>query len=93
MFRSFRIGSLLGIPIKLDVTFLLILPVFAWLIAIQVGDLVPVQGLDQVVAPGVRVVHDHHATQPGRRSTAVRSGRDRQDAPVSSATSITRLTG
>ncbi|MDG5819812.1 CBS domain-containing protein [Natronococcus sp. A-GB7] len=42
MFRSFRIGSLLGIPIKLDVTFLLILPVFAWLIAIQVGDLVPV---------------------------------------------------
>ncbi|MDG5761263.1 CBS domain-containing protein [Natronococcus sp. A-GB1] len=41
MFRSFRIGSLLGIPIKLDVTFLLILPAFAWLIAIQIGDLVP----------------------------------------------------
>ncbi len=42
MFRSFRIGSLLGIPIKLDVTFLLILPVFAWLIAIQIADLVPI---------------------------------------------------
>jgi Zn-dependent protease/CBS domain-containing protein len=42
MFKSFRIGSLLGIPIKLDVTFLFILPVFAWIIAIQVGDLVPV---------------------------------------------------
>jgi Zn-dependent protease/CBS domain-containing protein len=41
MFRSFRIGSLLGIPIKLDVTFLVILPAFAWIIAVQVGDLVP----------------------------------------------------
>ncbi|MFB6133155.1 MAG: site-2 protease family protein [Halanaeroarchaeum sp.] len=35
--RSFRIGSALGIPIKLDITFLLILPVFAWLIGSQVG--------------------------------------------------------
>ncbi|TYL37990.1 metalloprotease [Natronococcus pandeyae] len=42
MFKSFRIGSLFGIPVKLDVTFLLILPVFAWIIAIQIGDLVPV---------------------------------------------------
>jgi Zn-dependent protease/CBS domain-containing protein len=41
MFKSFRIGSLLGIPIKLDVTFLVILPVFAWIIAVQIGDLVP----------------------------------------------------
>ena len=32
MWRSFRVGSLFGIPIKLDLTFLLILPVFAWLI-------------------------------------------------------------
>lgn len=40
MFKSFRIGSLLGIPIKLDVTFLLILPIFAWVIAIQVEQLI-----------------------------------------------------
>jgi Zn-dependent protease len=41
MFRSFRIGSLFGIPVKLDVTFLLILPIFAWTIAVQIADLVP----------------------------------------------------
>ncbi|WP_458207504.1 M50 family metallopeptidase [Haladaptatus sp. NG-SE-30] len=35
--RSFRIGSAFGIPIKLDLTFLLILPVFAWLIGTQVS--------------------------------------------------------
>jgi Zn-dependent protease/CBS domain-containing protein len=34
--RSFKIGSVFGIPIKLDVTFLLILPVFAFLIGTQV---------------------------------------------------------
>ena len=34
--RSFTVGRLFGIPIKLDVTFLLILPVFAWLIGSQV---------------------------------------------------------
>ncbi len=36
--RSFKIGSVFGIPIKLDLTFLLILPVFAWLIGTQVAD-------------------------------------------------------
>ncbi|WP_049928627.1 CBS domain-containing protein [Halopiger goleimassiliensis] len=40
MMWSFRIGSVFGIPIKLDVTFLLILPIFAYLIGIQVGELV-----------------------------------------------------
>lgn len=40
MFKSFRIGSLMGIPIKLDVTFLLILPIFAYVIALQVEQLV-----------------------------------------------------
>jgi len=35
--RSFKIASAFGIPIKLDITFLLILPVFAWLIGTQVG--------------------------------------------------------
>jgi Zn-dependent protease/CBS domain-containing protein len=34
--RSFKIGSAFGIPIKLDVTFLIILPVFAYLIGTQV---------------------------------------------------------
>ncbi|WP_247729722.1 site-2 protease family protein [Halovivax limisalsi] len=36
MWKSFRIGSLFGIPLKLDVTFLLILPVFAFLIGRQI---------------------------------------------------------
>lgn len=35
--RSFRIGSAFGIPIKLDITFLLVLPLFAWLIGSQIG--------------------------------------------------------
>jgi len=34
--RSFKVGSAFGIPIKLDVTFLLILPVFAYIIGTQV---------------------------------------------------------
>jgi Zn-dependent protease/CBS domain-containing protein len=34
--RSFRIGSAFGIPIKLDLSFLLILPVFAYLIGSQI---------------------------------------------------------
>ncbi|MWG34507.1 site-2 protease family protein [Halomarina oriensis] len=33
--RSFRIGSVFGIPIKLDLTFLLVLPLFAYLIGAQ----------------------------------------------------------
>lgn len=37
--RSFTVGRAFGIPIKLDLTFLLILPVFAWLIGSQVGEL------------------------------------------------------
>jgi Zn-dependent protease/predicted transcriptional regulator len=40
MFKSFRIGSLFGIPIKLDISFLLILPIFAWLIGAQIELLV-----------------------------------------------------
>jgi Zn-dependent protease/CBS domain-containing protein len=35
--RNFTIGRVFGIPIKLDLTFLLILPVFAWIISTQVG--------------------------------------------------------
>lgn len=40
--RSFRIGSLFGIPIKLDLTFLLILPVFAYLIGNQIGPVIEI---------------------------------------------------
>ncbi len=38
--KSFRIGSLFGIPIKLDITFLLILPFFAWIIGVQIEPVV-----------------------------------------------------
>ncbi|OIB55696.1 site-2 protease family protein [Natrialba sp. SSL1] len=37
MMKSFRIGTLFGIPIKLDITFLLVLPLFAYLIGFQIG--------------------------------------------------------
>ncbi|MGQ4556699.1 CBS domain-containing protein [Halobellus sp. GM3] len=40
--RGIRIGSAFGIPIKLDLTFLLVLPLFAWLIGADVGQLVVV---------------------------------------------------
>ncbi|WP_231186110.1 M50 family metallopeptidase [Haladaptatus sp. DYF46] len=53
--RSFKIGSVFGIPIKLDLTFLLILPVFAWLIGTQVADWVRIMnqiwGLGLVAGP------------------------------------------
>ncbi|QCC46725.1 CBS domain-containing protein [Halobellus limi] len=37
--RGIRIGSAFGIPIKLDLTFLIVLPLFAWLIGADVGQL------------------------------------------------------
>jgi len=37
--RKFRIGSLFGIPIQLDLTFLIVLPLFAWLIGSQIEGL------------------------------------------------------
>jgi len=40
--RGIRIGSVFGIPIKLDITFLLILPLFAWLIGSDVANLTTV---------------------------------------------------
>ncbi|MFB6110539.1 MAG: CBS domain-containing protein [Halodesulfurarchaeum sp.] len=49
--RSFRVGSAFGIPIKLNVTFLLVLPLFGWLIGSQVGQLVTV--LNQVWGLGL----------------------------------------
>jgi hypothetical protein len=38
MFQSVRIGSLFDIPIKLDVTLLVVIPLFAWLIGSQIAD-------------------------------------------------------
>jgi Zn-dependent protease/CBS domain-containing protein len=40
MFRSYRVGRVFGIPLEIDITFLLVLPVFAWLVAGQLGTLV-----------------------------------------------------
>lgn len=40
MFKTYQVGTIYGIPFKVDVTFLLILPVFVWAIAGQVGDVV-----------------------------------------------------
>jgi Zn-dependent protease/CBS domain-containing protein len=40
--RSFTIGRVFDIPIRLDLTFLLILPVFAWIIGAQVGQWVSI---------------------------------------------------
>ncbi len=40
MFRSYRVGRVFGIPLELDVTFLLVLPALAWLVAAQLDQLV-----------------------------------------------------
>jgi len=40
--RRFRIGSAFGIPIDVDLTFLLVLPLFAWAIGSQIGRYVEV---------------------------------------------------
>ena len=42
MMKSFRIGSLFGIPIKLDLTFLLVLPLFAYIIGFQIEPVVEI---------------------------------------------------
>jgi len=42
MFKSYQVGTIYGIPFKLDITFLLILPVFAGLLGAQIGAVVPV---------------------------------------------------
>jgi Zn-dependent protease/CBS domain-containing protein len=50
--RGLRIGSAFGIPIRLDLTFLVVLPLFAWLIGGDVGNLVGVlNGLFDVAMP------------------------------------------
>ncbi|AEH36267.1 CBS domain-containing protein [Halopiger xanaduensis] len=53
MMRSFRIGSLFGIPIKLDLTFLLVLPLFAYLIGVQIEQVSEV--LNAVLGAGISV--------------------------------------
>jgi len=49
--KSFRIGSLFGIPIKLDITFLLILPFFAWVIGVQIEPVVDL--LNEFMGAGI----------------------------------------
>jgi Zn-dependent protease len=62
--RGIRIGSAFGIPIRLNLTFLIVLPLFAWLIGSDVGNLVtvlndlfgaslPVGTLDQGAMPWI----------------------------------------
>ncbi|MEF8820909.1 MAG: site-2 protease family protein [Halovenus sp.] len=41
MFRSYRVGTVFGIPFRLDITFLFILPVFAWVLGAQISVLIP----------------------------------------------------
>jgi Zn-dependent protease/CBS domain-containing protein len=48
---SYRIGSIFGIPIELDLTFLLILPVFAYVIGSQIGEWVGI--LNDVFGAGI----------------------------------------
>jgi len=49
--RQFRIGSAFGIPIKLDLTFLLVLPLFVWIIGSQVGTLA--EQFNQALGTGI----------------------------------------
>ena len=60
--RRFRIGSAFGIPIQLDLTFLLVLPLFAWIIGTQIAQTAGLlndslgAGLDPAVLTGGSLV-------------------------------------
>jgi len=41
MFKSYQVGKIYGIPFKLDITFLLILPFFVYIIGVQIEQVVP----------------------------------------------------
>jgi Zn-dependent protease/CBS domain-containing protein len=60
--RRFRVGSAFGIPLQVDLTFLLVLPLFAWLIGTGVEQTVPV--LNRLPAANVAV--EPLATSPTR---------------------------
>ncbi len=53
MLKSFEVGSVFNIPIKLDITFLLILPVFAWIIGARIDRLVVL--LNSSINAGINV--------------------------------------
>ena len=75
--KSFRVGSAFGIPVRLDLTFLAVLPVFAYLIGVQLGELVPL--LNDV--PGFAV--DADALTPSLRAAPRRrTARTRPPAPT-----------
>ena len=62
MWRSFQVGSIFGIPLKLDLTFLLILPLLAWIIGVQIEPVVLL--LNEIWAAGIDV--DSLTTSPTR---------------------------
>lgn len=41
MFKSYEVGTVYGIPLRLDITFLLVLPVFAGLLGAQIEAVIP----------------------------------------------------
>lgn len=58
MLKSFRIGTIFGIPLKLDITFLLILPVFAFIIGIQITEVTELLNLTLDANIDVSLVSD-----------------------------------
>ncbi|WIV68582.1 CBS domain-containing protein [Natrialbaceae archaeon AArc-T1-2] len=60
--KSFRIGSLFGIPIKLDLTFLLILPIFAYLIGAQLEPVAEI--LNELMGAGIVIAPLTEGTTP-----------------------------
>lgn len=51
--RGIQIGSIFGIPIRLGLSFLLVLPLFAYLIGVQIG---PTTEIINSFAPGTGLV-------------------------------------
>lgn len=60
--RSFRIGSVYGIPIKLDLTFLLVLPLLAWIIGSQIS--VRINFLNAIFGTGIAIEQLSSGTTP-----------------------------
>jgi Zn-dependent protease/CBS domain-containing protein len=70
--RGIRIGSAFGIPIKLDLTFLLVLPLFAWLIGSDVGEITDVlNGVFDAAMPAAELTV---GTTPWLLGTAAATG-------------------
>ncbi|SFF81221.1 Zn-dependent protease (includes SpoIVFB) [Halopelagius inordinatus] len=70
--RGIRIGSVFGIPIKLDLTFLLVLPLFAWLIGSDVAGLV--EGINGLFGSSIDAVGLTAGSMPWILGTAAAVG-------------------